>query len=62
MGNMSYCRFQNTHNDLEECVDAMCEMENLNGLSKSEKKYAVAMYDECRSYMTEFERLEEEES
>jgi Na+/phosphate symporter len=31
MGNMSYCRFQNTANDLIDCLDAMNEMLNNNG-------------------------------
>lgn len=25
MGNMSYCRFENTHSDLRDCEDALSE-------------------------------------
>ena len=30
MGNMSYCRFENTRNDLEECRDALQEGEKMS--------------------------------
>jgi len=30
MGNMSYCRFENTASDLADCAEHMDEMEELN--------------------------------
>ena len=29
MSNMSYCRFENTSNDLEDCVGAMAEAKTM---------------------------------
>ena len=41
MGNMSYCRFENTANDLQDCVNALIKGETedlshyeLNGLAR----------------------------
>ena len=41
MGNMSYCRFENTANDLQDCVNALMKGEaedlshyELNGLAR----------------------------
>lgn len=31
MGNMSYCRFENTSHDLTDCLDALYEMLNNGG-------------------------------
>ena len=30
MANMSYCRFRNTRYDLSECLDALCEGDNIS--------------------------------
>ena len=38
MANMSYCRFENTANDLRDCVYAIEEGEYDNDISKSEKR------------------------
>ena len=45
MSNMSYCRFENTARDLQDCLDAVEELINYNGknsygepLSESEKE------------------------
>jgi hypothetical protein len=49
MANMSYCRFQNTYNDLIDCYD------NLNGsLSESEKRYRERLVELCQSIVDEF--------
>ena len=44
--NMSYCRFQNTANDLSDCVDALNENdineENEHGEKLSEKEFRSA--------------------
>jgi len=31
---MSYCRFENTSNDLQDCLDAMQELINNNGVNE----------------------------
>lgn len=31
MANMSYCRFQNTRSDMEDCMDALREEKHLSG-------------------------------
>lgn len=43
MANMSYCRFQNTLSDLQDCVD---NMENKD-LSKDEKRARKAIIELC---------------
>ena len=42
MANMSYCRFQNTKKDLDDCITAL---ENLDINSKEEKKAAKHMIE-----------------
>lgn len=49
MGNMSYCRFENTNSDLQDCVEAL---EGLRGgdqeaLSESELMKAKALVLQC---------------
>lgn len=43
MGNMSYCRFQNTLNDLSDCQDAIYD-----SLSKEEAKARRRLIQLCR--------------
>ena len=64
MGNMSYCRFQNTSHDLQDCIDAL---ENYDGeedkLSKAEYDASVTMREQCETYIRIFdEKAEEEEN
>jgi len=42
MSNMSYCRFENTYADLEDCFDHMGE-----DVSESEKDYKQRMIKLC---------------
>jgi hypothetical protein len=58
MSNMSYCRFQNTAGDLEDCVDALKEIGELEELSDSERSYAERMKSICENYLEEYEYLE----
>lgn len=69
MANMSYCRFHNTYNDLQDCKEAL---DNGDISSESEKKKAKALVELCReiaefdidyidSIKTEDEEEEEEE-
>lgn len=49
MGNMSYCRFQNTLNDLRDCAEALDEIgDNLAELSKDEARAAAALIVVCQ--------------
>lgn len=43
MGNMSYCRFQNTLSDLRECYEAMDE----EGLSAGEQQAKERLIQVC---------------
>tara|TARA_S200002703_G_scaffold107470_1_gene93358 strand:+ start:185 stop:385 length:201 start_codon:yes stop_codon:yes gene_type:complete len=53
MGNMSYCRFQNTYRDLQDCYDALGE-KSLDELSETEKKYAKKLIKMCRNIAEDF--------
>lgn len=52
MGNMSYCRFENTYRDLEDCF------ENIdNDLSDSEQRYRTRLIELCMRIAEECEDL-----
>ncbi len=57
MSNMSYCRFQNTKQDFEDCVDALEEMEGggLNKLSAEEKRAAERLAALAVRYIEAYE-------
>lgn len=57
MSNMSYCRFENTERDLNDCYIHI----NDGGLSKSEKEARQRLIDTCNSILQEAEELEDEE-
>lgn len=57
MANMSYCRFENTHSDLQDCETALYNIESLDELSESEKKYAERLIKMCRNIADNFENL-----
>ena len=62
MANMSYCRFQNTYSDLQDCYEAL-EENGFDELSDSEKKYAIRLVKICRDISDEFiDEVEEIES
>ena len=50
MANMSYCRFENTFMDLEDCSI------NLNNVSsESEERYREKLVELCREIVEEYE-------
>jgi uncharacterized protein YfkK (UPF0435 family) len=51
MANMSYCRFENTYNDLNDCYEAMNEHEDL---SESEMKHLKWMIEMCQNIVDDF--------
>ena len=62
MSNMSYCRFRNTKQDLEECVDTLEEMmeeeeQPAEALSVEELQAMKAMYDLCQTYIAMVEKV-----
>lgn len=63
MANMSYCRFQNTSGDLQDCIYAMEEARNMAELDLSaDEKYAFArMYRQCQQFIELADWLEEAE-
>jgi hypothetical protein len=54
MGNMSYCQFENTFKDLEQCFDAMQEGDEL---STSEEKYKRYLIELCHQIIELDEQL-----
>ncbi len=66
MGNMSYCRFENTKDALEDCLSAVEEMDSgekqFSDLSDIEREALRAMIDICESFHdTATDLLEDEE-
>ena len=59
MPSMSYCRFENTLGEIAACVEAMENAETLDDLDMNdyEKRAFYAMWNTCRSFLAEHERL-----
>jgi len=56
--NMSYCRFQNTANDLADCINAIADYNEEykdESISEREKMYAKNLYKLCQEYIEEYE-------
>ena len=53
MANMSYCRFENTYRDLQDCLNALNNY-GPDNLSDSELKFAKMMMQTC-DYMLSFQ-------
>jgi hypothetical protein len=62
--NMSYCMFENTMNDLRQCVQAMDEVESLSelDLSRTEQRSYDYMRELCQNFLDCAERLEQAEA
>lgn len=58
MPNMSYCRFENTFKDLEDCYDALQEAEDLTSLiiesNQYERQYIKKLIRLCTEISEEF--------
>tara|TARA_R110001606_G_scaffold163394_1_gene307580 strand:- start:462 stop:680 length:219 start_codon:yes stop_codon:yes gene_type:complete len=57
MSNMSYCRFQNTTQDLQDCIDAVDTMINNKGkdedgetLSRNEENAMIEMIEQAKYF------------
>ena len=59
MANMSYCRFENTSNDLQDCVYAMDDAIIIADmdLSKTEMRSMQRMRELCQEFLDHYERL-----
>ena len=55
MANMSYCRFENTLNDLRDCYRHL----NDEDLSKAEEGARYNLVELCRQILEEWESYEE---
>ena len=56
---MSYCRFQNTYQDLKDCIESIT---SLHDLSKTKRDYALKLRKLCEEYLELVESEEEEEN
>lgn len=64
MSNMSYCRFENTSDDLLDCVNVMqeaCTLEEMD-LSEEETRSMNRMRKLCERFLEEYERLQNTDS
>ena len=52
MSNMSYCRFENTLPDMQDCVGALESISDISELSDTERRAAKEMM-ETATYMVE---------
>jgi hypothetical protein len=64
MGNMSYCRFENTYKDLLDCQEALSEHDGIAGCRKKaneyERPYVANLVALCKEIVDEFgDELEE---
>ena len=57
MSNMSYCRYELTYADLEDCSEHILDKD----FSKSEKRYRKLLVDLCRDIVLNVENNESEE-
>ena len=48
---MSYCRFQNTESDFEDCVNAIGECESLSDFSSREQRAAESLRELAEQYI-----------
>lgn len=58
MANMSYCRFENTFKDLQDCLEDLQYGNDFSELSESEQKYRNKLVKMCKRISDEFEEEE----
>lgn len=59
MSNMSYCRFENTLTDLQDCEEALQELSSLAELNESESIYAKEFIITCARIARDYSFLVE---
>ena len=59
MPSMSYCKFENTLADLEQCVEAMESAPTFESLHLGSYEYDAfeELYSICQTYVYEYQRL-----
>ena len=59
MSNMSYCMFENTFRDLEQCVSVMENAETMADLdlNQYEERAFYSMFKTARAFLAEHDRL-----
>ena len=60
MGNMSYCRFENTNNDVIDCLDAIRNRE-LDEMSEYEMRGFVNFIQNCMEVAEQFDGYSRQE-
>ena len=60
MSNMSYCRFENTSRDLDDCVEAI-RNQNLTDLSRREIDAFISLVAMAKDLAEDFENYNEDE-
>lgn len=55
MANMSYCRFENTHRDLQDCFNDMFCGTDFEELSETEQIYRNKIVELCKEIAEQFE-------
>lgn len=58
MPSMSYCMFQNTMPELEQCYEKLCEIDSLDELSDEEKRAARRLIKLCSLIAAECDRYD----
>ena len=58
MSNMSYCRFENTANDLEDCIEAI-ENEEINDLGIFEVQGLKRLLEQAKIILSYKDEIEE---
>jgi len=64
MSNMSYCRFQNTNQDLQDCMEHLINFgltgkdEHDENLSRNEFEAACELIEKCREVAEQFEHTD----
>ena len=65
MGNMSYCRFENTSKEMRDCIDVLRGedeyTQSLKDLGDYEKAGYVSMKEMCEEFLDVCEEFEERE-
>ena len=66
MSNMSYCMFENTESDLQDCYDKLCESldageDPIKNLSKAEQAAAWNLLELCKDMTRFYDNYDEED-
>jgi len=58
MPNMEYCRFHNTNESLQDCLDAMEEMESIEELSADLERSAIqSLRKLCEEFIEKYDEI-----